>query len=151
MKWCPRLSKPTHLRQSEKAAFGIYSLTSGITTHFQPKLFLLYGAANNKSVSQGSFTELVEALQPLSCSPQGCTSLKIPLHLLFPHGETNPLEQFFFFFFWLHMQTCTVGQQRRLHGRPGAAAKRSVFSLTWCSWAAQGLSFALWASHCAAF
>lgn len=97
IKCCPRPSKETHSRQSEKTAFCVCGSSSGRTTHFQPKLFLSYGAANSKCVSRGSFTEPVEGLQSLSCCPQGCTSLKIPLCLLFPHAETNPREQFWGF------------------------------------------------------
>lgn len=143
IKGCPRPSKATQFRQSEEAAFHISGLSSGIATHFQPKLFLSY--ANSKCVSQGSLTELVAVLQSLSCSPQGCTSLKIPLRLLFLHGETNPSEQFlknYFGFTACPHQTCTVGQQPSFHGRPGAAAEQGVFS-----WSSPGTQLCLREHH----
>lgn len=99
IKCCPRPSKVTHFRQSEKTDFHIYGLSSGITTHFQLKLFLSNGAANIKCVSQGSFTEKVEAFSLWAAPHKGAHHWKIPLCLLFPHGETNPLEQISF---WLH-------------------------------------------------
>lgn len=140
IKCCLRPSKATHFRQSKKTDFPIYALSSGITTHFQPKLFLSNGASNIKCVSQGSFTEKVEVSELL---PTRVHITENPTLPSFSPWRDKPLrEKFFFGFTACTPQTCTARQQPRLHGRPGAAAKQSVCSLSWCSWAAQGLSFA---------
>lgn len=147
IKWCPRPSKVTHFRQSEKAAFYIYGLSSGITTHFQPKFFLSY--ANSKCVSQGSFTELVAALQSLSCSPQGCALLKIPLHLLFPLGETNPLEQFFilFWFHSMHSSNLHWGATAQAPGKARSSSKARCVPLDLVQQSSPGTQLCLCEHH----
>lgn len=99
IKCCLRPSKATHFRQSEKTDFPIYALSSGITTHFQPKLFLSNGASNIKCVSQGSFTEKVEVFSLWAAPHKGAHHWKSHSAFFFPMERQISSRKIFF---WLH-------------------------------------------------
>lgn len=147
IKWCPRPSKETHFRQSEKTAFHICGLSSGITTHFQPS----YSSHMElPTVNVCLKVHLLSWWKCVTASELLPTKLHIaenPTPPSFPSWRDKSLRAIFvfFFFFWLHsMHSANLycGATAQAPWKARSSSKAKCVLLDWCSWAAQGLSFA---------